>query len=218
MFSKIKNYIIPQKYNNKLTMYQRIIVFGGWLIIICVIASVLIEVFCNDYKKLELFKQYLIGISCSTVVALLTSLFQFLQTRKKLFDSFYLKVFDVLYAFEKTLGESDLVEKEKLNKKYKYISDTIDECNEYASDLFWFSKEKQEACLLVRSNILKIWSLTYGIMDNNDDKNIASDNRRIIESIADGMIVLNENSHPDNVNVFKMLRKSNQEEGSKPNE
>lgn len=141
-------------------MYQRTIVYSLWVFVISVVISVVIELSKGDNSFLNFLEMFSVGIACSDIVVIITTVTQFKAERdRKLFD-FYLWVFNIVAYFNNyfELEENDrIAQTPKYKKIIKQISDTLDMFSKY-NTMFWFSINIEDEYLKI---IKQLWDIRF---------------------------------------------------------
>lgn len=129
-----------------LGLYHWFILLSEWVLIASVIASVVFEI--NNPKHegwIQFAENYAIGIACSDVIVLFTSIAQFISERNKRAKEFYSSANIIsyfLYAFK-----SDYDSFDKAHSK-QFADGLLMHIKQYASEsheqLYWFNKRKDE--------------------------------------------------------------------------
>lgn len=97
-------YFTPIKGYGTLGMYHWFIILSEWVLVISVVTSVILEI--NNPKHegwIQFIENYAIGIACSDVIVLATSIAQFISERNKHAKKFYSSANVIsyfLYAFK----------------------------------------------------------------------------------------------------------------------
>ncbi len=211
MFEKTKNYIKPIKKKNTLAMHQRIIVIGGWIAISFTVISVILELFLSDMHIIRLLQQFMVGITCSMIVVIITTVLQFIKTRAEIFKRFYYNVFGIIVWFGDMVLLKDETNSEDLISKCKEIKMRIDECNRDTFDLIWFSAEKEKAYNKVVNNLFDIKLIVEKIIKHKMECNEIDESEEIYDSTFDKMSFLWKKEFPDIIDVFEVIKNADRE-------
>lgn len=149
---QIITYFKPIKECGTIGMYQRTIVYSLWVLVICFLLSIFLELFKGNNTFLGFVETYAIGIACSDVVVIVTSITQFKSERERMVREYYYSVFELvayLYVLLECKEEGYLIETHDFSLK-------IEKTESYIASMFWFDKTKQEKYSKVVGNILRI--------------------------------------------------------------
>lgn len=149
---QIKAYFKPIKGYGTIGMYQRTIVYSLWVLVICFLLSIFLELFKGNNTFLGFVETYAIGIACSDVVVIVTSITQFKSERERMVREYYYSVFELvvyLYNLLECKEEGYLIETHDISLKFE-------KTESYIASMFWFDKTKQEKYSKVVGNILRI--------------------------------------------------------------
>lgn len=149
---QIITYFKPIKGYGTIGMYQRTIVYSLWVLVICFLLSIFLELFKGNNTFLDFVETYAIGIACSDVVVIVTSITQFKSERERMVREYYYSVFELvayLYNVLECKEEGYLIETHDISLKFE-------KTESYIASMFWFDKTKQEKYSKVVGNILRI--------------------------------------------------------------
>ncbi len=205
-FERIKNYVKPIKRKNTLAMHQKIIVFGGWIAVSFTIISVILELFLSDVQIIGLLQQFMVGITCSMIVVIITTVLQYHKTRAEMFKRFSYNVFGTVVWFGDMIELKDETNREELVNKCKGIEKRVDECKRDSFDIIWFSEEKEESYKKVVDNLFEISFIVEGIIKNKADCKRIDKSEEIIDSTFDKMSFLWKKEFPDIIDVFELVK------------
>lgn len=170
---QIITYFKPIKGCGTIGMYQRTIVYSLWVLVICFLLSIFLELFKGKNTFLGFVETYAIGIACSDVVVIVTSITQFKSERNKKAFDFYLWLFKIV-AYLNNYLELEANERVDTNPKYRKIIEQINrgfnEFSNYAG-ILWFDNNIMDKYLKIIKQILNI-KLSYdGLIRKNQQKN-----------------------------------------------
>ncbi len=149
---QIITYFKPIKGYGTIGMYQRTIVYSLWVLVICFLLSIFLELFKGNNTFLGFVETYAIGIACSDVVVIVTSITQFKSERERMVREYYYSVFELvvyLYNLLECKEEGCLIETHDISLKFE-------KTESYIASMFWFDKTKQEKYSKVVGSILRI--------------------------------------------------------------
>ncbi|MBQ2643105.1 MAG: hypothetical protein IJF94_04815 [Eubacterium sp.] len=197
-----KKCMIPSKQSSTLAMYQRIISIGFWISIICVVLSTILFINKKQVSIFPLLIDFLVGIFCSMVVVIVTSILQFQKIRNELFQEFYSNVFLLTRLFKLQMDSEGILNSNGVKRFYEDIEDAKNKFDLVAFNLFWFTKEKSFAHLKVIRCVLELFEKTRNIAKYSLAYPDGDDNLKQIDSIVTSMQLLSKKYYPDDVNVF----------------
>lgn len=154
-FDKHRRYYLPVQSHGVLSTYQKIIVYSSWISLCLLLISIVIEIFGLTFHWLSTVQNYCIGIICSLVVVIVSSVIQFKTERARIIDNYLPALFQVVRLLQDAIALRDAGEAEKelidilndINKAfYKY--------EKYSDELFWFNHEKQEQYTRLNLNVI----------------------------------------------------------------
>ncbi|MBR3391424.1 MAG: hypothetical protein IKG74_02035 [Firmicutes bacterium] len=142
----IRNVLIPAKGSAQLILFQKTIAVCLLLLFFSVICSVIIEIIhvgrINAVPHwLILCQNYLIGISCSALVVVVSALIQFKFEQNNAYSNYKSVLHSCLSLVHIELTSPSATQKERL-KCINYISSLHDNYNDIAYRLFWYSPRK----------------------------------------------------------------------------
>ncbi len=164
---RIRPYIFPINGTGELMSLQNIITISADIFVICFLVSIIIDVVCKDC--LDIIENYCIGIACSVIVVLFTTIIQYTKEHARLMKEFNNIVFPmvlVLYRITKADNE----------KHYDDMLDTIkayiDDYTDFGNVLFWFNREKLEIYYNFCREMTNLFLIFY--KDNKETEDIYS--------------------------------------------
>ncbi len=124
-------------------LLQRTIAICLWLFMLCILCSVFLEAkdACNHW--LSFSKNYLIGISCSALIVVVSVFLQFKHEQDKSFREFKSSLFLFLSVVNiELLCPTETFE--QYLSRIETLSSSKEEYNEFAYSLFWYNAKKNE--------------------------------------------------------------------------
>lgn len=195
--------LIPSKRKGPLVKYQRIIAYGIWINIACLLLSFVL--FINE-ECLFIFpylKELLVGIFCSMIVVIVTSVLGFQKTREEMFEVFYDKVFIMAGWYNSLMDSNGHIDTERAARGYDSFKEEKDYYDDVSFKLLWFSKRKAVEYSIVVPNIEILYLNIKQIVENNGEELDGYKNKEILNNIVDNMKVLSEGYYEDKYNMFK---------------
>ena len=195
--------LIPSKRKGPLVKYQRIIAYGIWINIACLLLSFVL--FINE-ECLFIFpylKELLVGIFCSMIVVIVTSVLGFQKTREEMFEVFYDKVFIMAGWYNSLMDSNGYIDTERAARGYDSFKKEKDYYDDVSFKLLWFSKRKAVEYSIVVPNIEILYLNIKQIVENNGEELDGYKNKEILNNIVDNMKVLSEGYYEDKYNMFK---------------
>ena len=146
--------------------YQRIIVISIWIIICGSFLSVVFNAFPQN-SWMNLLCNYAIGITCSAIVLLVSTIIQFVSDRNRIANEFSVKVL-ILLTYLLEVVDGNISECVDNRNKRKLINDMITDCEKTGySSLFWFNVDSFDIYLKVNQYILGLRTAFYSNHDMN---------------------------------------------------
>ena len=158
VFKYLKLYLVPlSKKYGVIGMYQRLIVYCLLTLIISLVASIVIELYhmSNASLHITFFQNYMIGIACSSFLALITAIVQFITTREKI----WLDYTNTLFKLYQSLISITNKNNSHTNLNSETFLNSLNSLNNEFSNhnnnrfLFWFSIDKNERFLELEKEI-----------------------------------------------------------------
>lgn len=157
---QIITYFKPIKGFGTIGMYQRTIVYSLWVLGICIVLSIFLEFIKGNNTFLGFVETYAIGIACSDVVVIVTSITQFKSERNKKAFDFYLWLFKIV-AYLNDYLKLEANERVDTNPKYRKIIEQINrEFNEFSNHavMLWFDNNIMDKYLKI---IKQLWDIRF---------------------------------------------------------
>lgn len=195
----IKSFILPIAGSGSLAMYQRIIVIGEWICVTSLLLAILFASINEKYTILILTKELCIGLFCSMVVVVVTSVLQFMSKREEYFRDFYVHCFTVVYFYNELLHKQRVKDEEEASNIYTSLRNAVDKCQAVPL-LFWFSVKKEEAYIEVFNALTTVYLeiLKYERIDNTEE------NKKLVKSVVENMLVISDKYYSSEINLFKL--------------
>ena len=203
-FRQIAVYLVPVKGRGTIGMYQNIIVVSLWIESISICTAILICMHGSDNKWANFCQNTMIGIFCSAMLILVTTIIQFISERNKLFST----VCDDIVLFIACLADSltDRVEltKKQYEIKFKSIKKVIDDSESIIdNDLIWFNVKTNDLYHKVCNDIVKL-KIPF-LTDRDPVDAIMSINKELTERVTINMKKMVDNRYNIYVEIFTEL-------------
>ena len=130
------------------------------------------------HLKYTIMYDYAVGIACSAVVVLFTTIIQYSREHSKKLKEFNNIIFPILTSMCLLEDENDVLLKKRLDVFLSYF----DSYNKYISKLFWFDAEKDSVYIKL---IIEMTKVFVNIHSNDFDE------ADIIRSINEEKIAIN---------------------------
>ena len=165
---RIKPYIIPIKGTGELVSLQNIITISADIFVLCFLVSIIIDVVGKDC--LDIIENYCIGIACSVIVVLFTTIILYIKEHARLMKEFNNIVFPmILVLYQISKGD---IEKHSYNM-LDTIKAYIDDYTDFGNVLFWFNRGKLEIYYDFCREMTKLFLIFY--KDNKETEDIYSE-------------------------------------------
>lgn len=128
-----------------LKLYKTTIVASTFTAFFACIISIMCE--CIQFPHALLVQNYAVGISCSLVVVIITTVLQYSHEHKRVFDAYCSSLRDLVFCISIAFPSSEDNE-DPSNGFYNYLFEKLDSAfklfEKNNRDLFWFSKNKKK--------------------------------------------------------------------------
>lgn len=175
LFKQLSAYLKPIKGHGTIGMFQRTIVYSEWVLLFSVVISIVLEYINKSHEGwIQFFENYAIGIACSVVIVLVTTITQFISERNKEFDDFYNSVFSLIFYFEEASRAKEKDHQNTLSKLLDLIKEEADNCSKPLNSLFWFKTRIENQYKMVAIK-LRIIIIGQKLISENDDLYVSSE-------------------------------------------
>lgn len=138
-FKQLCAYLKPIKGHGTIGMFQRTIVYSEWVLILSVVISIALECINKTHGGwIHFFENFAIGIACSDVVVLVTTITQFKHIRNEKFEDYNSTLFQFFVVLTYIVDIKKSGTKEELSTNLKYMCEDIHHYSSLAEELFWF--------------------------------------------------------------------------------
>ena len=152
VFTQAKRFITPVKRGQgNLFVYQNIIVYSIWIFSFCFIASIVMEL--NGFRS-GLFKEYLVGISCSLIVVLFTTIIQYSKEHYKSWKEYDGAVFRLLVQMSVLTAPEEV---KRIDSNYKTFVSLLNDYFDLGFSIYWFNVEKELVYLRLTNEMSKLF-------------------------------------------------------------
>ena len=129
----------PVRKNNALGLYQRTIAYSIWIIFLLSVASIVLEAIQSNCHWVSFFENCLIGVVCSTIVVIVTSILQFKAEQERCIKDYISVLFTFMALYEKCLTDES-VNQRVCQEIFNCYGDLIDV--EY--EVVWYNQKKEK--------------------------------------------------------------------------
>ena len=137
----MNNYLFFVRGRGNVGTLQNIVVICIWITIISLLLSVLSFIFNN--RICNLIGNYFMGIFCSSIVALITTIIQFCRERNHRWKEFNNIVFRLTIALYKYSTCDEKSTEDDILRNYDVLKDCIDDFYDFGNTLYWFNNIKE---------------------------------------------------------------------------
>lgn len=156
IMNKIKNLratlisiLKPVRKNNALGLYQRTIAYSIWIVFVFSVASIVLEATQPHCHWITFLENCLMGIVCSTIVVIVTSVLQFKSEQERCIREYISVLFTFLALYGTCLSGED-VNQRVCQEIFNCYGDLIDV--EY--EVVWYNQKKEKQYLdLIRKTL-----------------------------------------------------------------
>lgn len=139
---QIKAFFIFCPGRGTVCMLQRIIVLCNWVLLCGTSFSILFEFINQKYGGWwQFLENYTIGIVCSSIIVLFTTLVQFFSERDKAFDTYYHDIFMMLSSFNDAVIAKKHKNIPELNIVLNHLQEDIQKYKVNNNVMFWFLRK-----------------------------------------------------------------------------
>ena len=131
-------YVHPIRGHGLIGVYQRTVVFSTWVLLLSTIISLILEAKESYSHWLEFIKNYSIGISCSALIVLVTSIIQYKGEHQKQLSQLEKTLFTLLDILIKIARDPTLSE-----SFYNKLLNAFDDYQKIAFHMYWFNLDKE---------------------------------------------------------------------------
>lgn len=199
----IEKCLVPTKQSGPLAKYQKIISFGIRVSIICLVLSFLFFFYEEKVLFFSLLKDLFVGIFCSMIVVIMTSILQFQKTREEMFEVFYDKVFILTGQYKALMDLNGHIDVERAKECYVEMKDIKNIYDGVSFKFYWFSREKLNEYSIVVSNVEIIFLNLKNIVEKGGRGIEGFKNKESVSNIVNEMKKLSETYYEDKYNLFK---------------
>ena len=141
--------LTPARKNNALGLYQRTIAYSIWIVIVLSAASIILEAIQTNSHWITFFENCLIGVVCSTIVVIVTSILQFKAEQERCIRDYLSVLFEFLTLYEKCLCD------ESVNQRIcQAIFDCYGDLLDVEFEVVWYNQKKEKQYLdLIRKTL-----------------------------------------------------------------
>lgn len=150
--AQIKHFVLPIKGHSELSAYQNNIVYSVFVFIICFVAS-LITHFASNQKS-SLLENYLVGIACSIIVVLFTTIIQYSKEHSKLWKEYDELVFQLLIQMALL---TDSKNKNMIEINYDRFVRAYDDFSNLGFSMYWFDLRKENLYLKISTELTRVF-------------------------------------------------------------
>lgn len=206
IFRQIKTYLVPVKGRGTIGMYQNIIVVSLWIEAVSICIALLMCMLGSDNKWATFCQNTAIGIFCSAMLILVTTVIQFTNERNKIFAISCDNIVLFVACLADSLSDKERLTKQQCEIKCKRIQKTIDNSDTIVDgDLFWFNVRINDLYLEVCCDIVKL-KIPF-IIDRDKVDTVRSIDEKLVMRIVTNMKKMVEKHYGMYTEIFTELEK-----------
>ena len=199
----IRNIFIPTKSKCVLGLYQKTITISIYVILALSMFAIMLESIEIKSHWFLFFENCMIGVVCSTIVVVITSILQFKTEQPKYIDAHNGALLDfviqVSMRIEKQDNPNGLPNKDNLEDVFREYIDTV--CN-----LVWYNPQREKEFNNVLKGVLSFASIVY----NTDNIDYEKSSKNLI-SLLDSAVQFTKHYDNYEFNIFEVLQKKKSE-------
>ena len=139
-----------------INLYKRTIVASA----IAAMIAMLVAVFCEAvvFAHNLLLQNIMVGLACSLIVVIITSILQYLHEQKRVFTEYSSALQKLIFYLSIVYPETDVSSNEGYyTKLYDKIDISFETVAKWDAELFWFSINKKRKQQKIREAYSKMW-------------------------------------------------------------
>ena len=201
----MNNYLFFVKGRGNVGTLQNIVVICIWITIISLLLSVLSFIF--DNRICNLIGNYFMGIFCSSIVALITTIIQFCRERNLRWKEFNNIVFRLTIALYKYSTCDEKSTEDDILRNYDVLKDCIDDFYDFGNTLYWFNNRKEDLYNVLMIKLTFIVTVIFVNYEKSNIRPLSFEEKKCFYVAVKKMSLLSNEYYIGMTNVYEELRK-----------
>lgn len=150
-----------------LKLYKRTIIVSIWIFAIFLTSSIILKVLVRDNDTISFLQNYIIGITCSILVVIITTLLQYKSEYEKVMSEFISTLRQLILSLSVAFSyQEEDVEEIYCREIIEKIKDECDKLNQLNKIFYCFNRKIRQRHIELVKIIIKLY---IPLLDNSND-------------------------------------------------